>query len=738
MIKKLEITNMGRLKSVKTDGDEQYFKRNTFIYGKNTYGKSTLTAIFRSLKENNPDFIVGRKTINSQKQLVKVTFDDGSEYRYSTDEKVWNNHYKNIAIFDNYFVRENIYTRNQQIGHEQQKDIEAFMLGTKGAKYNIDIEKLAEQIKENSKTQILINAEYSRNKHLLGGLDFKSFLLLKQVDDADQEVKKEQKKLNRIKNAELISQKLKDLRDLLKKYENFDISKIDRNLTVNSEPITFHFEKYINQKESKSSYGTFLQIGSKLRVRSTIEYCPFCTQEIKLDTAQKFIDAIDSIYNESYKNLNVNLKEATSLFSDTDFLQRIEILKKDFKQVDYEIDIDFSLVESHIKNCQQSILDKKENLQKDLDKSSFTILLKNLTILITDIGIKLTEFEKPVEKKDAIEQTIRNLLANKNRHGSWKDRCKKYSTAQSQNEKLGVQKSTLWKEYLNYASSLSDTMLKDMNAFLSACNCSFIVKQFSFQGNKRQDLLVLSLEGHKISNDGNDSAMTIKNSLSTSDKWILALAFFLTTVKNDNEVKIVIMDDPVSSFDSDRKRIILKELEKAFIKTDKQLVLLTHEKGFFRLLNFELKNNPSVVFLQLIFDNIQGSNFAVCNPIEDPEFMNDYNCWIADMKKSLESSDLALIKKAHSKIRHVIEHNLKVKFPLELTTNEKTIKEMLEKLEKSGGSYEQTTPRSEIVGLLPNIDHHDNSGNKQYPLEELGLEDYRKNIKDMFDILKIL
>lgn len=72
MIKKLEIGNVGRFKSAKTDGDEQYFKQNTFIYGKNTYGKSTLTAILRSLKENNPDFIVGRKTIGSQKQSVKI------------------------------------------------------------------------------------------------------------------------------------------------------------------------------------------------------------------------------------------------------------------------------------------------------------------------------------------------------------------------------------------------------------------------------------------------------------------------------------------------------------------------------------------------------------------------------------------------------------------------------------------------------------------------------------------
>lgn len=32
MINKLEISNVGRFKSSKTDGDKQYFKKSTFIY----------------------------------------------------------------------------------------------------------------------------------------------------------------------------------------------------------------------------------------------------------------------------------------------------------------------------------------------------------------------------------------------------------------------------------------------------------------------------------------------------------------------------------------------------------------------------------------------------------------------------------------------------------------------------------------------------------------------------------
>ncbi len=196
MIKKLEINNVGRFKSSKTDGDEQFFKKNTFVYGKNTYGKSTLTAIFRSLMENNPDYLIGRKTIGSQNQAVKIIPEITTpigEYRYTTHEGKWSSNYKDIIIFDNHFVRESVYTQNQQIGQEQQKNIEAFMLGAKGAEYNIKISGLINQIAENTKTQTSVSTEYTRNKNLLGGLPFDDFLELTKISDIDKKIEKEQK-----------------------------------------------------------------------------------------------------------------------------------------------------------------------------------------------------------------------------------------------------------------------------------------------------------------------------------------------------------------------------------------------------------------------------------------------------------------------------------------------------------------------------------------------------------------
>lgn len=741
MFKKIEIINVGRFKSAKTESDEQFFKKNTFIYGKNTFGKSTLTSIFRSLKENKPDYIIGRKTIGTQKQSVKiipeVTTPTG-EYRYTTDEAKWSSGYKDIIVFDNHFVRECVYTQNQQIGQEQQKNIEVFMLGAKGVEYNVKIAGLTEQITENTKTQTSVNGEYTRNKHLFGGLTFEAFLGLSEVADIDKKIEKKQKDLDKVKNSELISSKLGSIKTLLGRYKDFDVTKISEKLSVNSELITKHFEGHVNQKESKQSYSAFLQSGAKLRSRTENEYCPFCTQEVKEDSVKEFLATIDLIYNDKYRNLQQSIKVAEDLFPQESFSAEIEKIKTDLKQAGYALEIDFSDIDGLFESCEKAIANKKDDLSSGFDTTVFADISTKAEAHISTIDAELVNFKNPTEKKAELEISLKTLEASKERFGSWKDQCENYLKAQKESKTLSAEKTKLWKEYLVYADRLSAAMLRDINDVLAACNCDFTVHKFSFKGNQRQDLLVLSMSGSEISNDGDDSQMTVKNSLSDSDKWVLALAFFLATVKNDTTIKVVVMDDPVSSFDSNRKKAVLTEIKRILSVTDKQLIILTHEKGFYQLLHAESAGDTTTAFLRICLDSVNGSDFTVCNPLEDAEFMSDYNCWITDMKRARSSHDIAVVKNAHGCIRKVIEHVLRVKYPIELTKEIDTIGGMLTKLEESGGAYATNSKRTEINAILTNLIHHDNSANGQYPVADLGIDDYKKDIKDAFDLIKKL
>ena len=740
IFKQIEICNVGRFKSAKTIGDSKHFKKSTFVYGKNTFGKSTLTSIFRSLKENDQDYIVGRKTIGTQNQKVKLIPDVVTpigEYRYTTPEAKWSAEFKDLIIFDNHFVHESVYTQSQQIGKEQQKSIEAFMLGSTGAEYNARINSLTEQISKNTRIQTATSGEYSRNKHLLGGLAFDKFLELIEVKDADSKIVKAQNDVDRQKNSTLISGKLTGIKQLLERYKNFDVKPLSTNLTLNEDLIVDHFKEHVNQRESKHAYDIFLQMGSKLRSRKPDERCPFCTQQIGDGTAANFFSAIDLIYNNKYKELQKVIGEAENLFSDGSFSVSVGNIEKDLQQAGYALEIDFSDIDELFAPCEKAIKDKKDDLSNQFDTSPFDLLFERVKAHITAIDAELVTFQNPADQNIRLKKVLDELRANKERFGPWKARCDEYIKARNDNQTISTEKALLWDEYLRYAGGLSSSMLADINAVLTAASCNFSVREFNFMGNQRQDLLVLTMGGGEISNEGENSEMTVKNSLSDSDKWILALAFFLATVKNDASIKVVVMDDPVSSFDSDRKRIILKEIKKVLDNTGKQLILLTHEKSFYHLLHSEYSADNESVFLKILFDG-QGSDFDVCNPDEDAEFMSEFNCWIFDMKKANSSQDLSFVRSAHSNIRRVIEHLLKSKYPLELTKEYDTVEKMLTRLEQVGGPYATISRRSDIYSILINESHHDNSGATQYPAGLLGVDDYKNDIRNAFAVIKLL
>ena len=67
MIEKIElIKNVGKYYNFSTSDDDLSFKKNTIIYARNGYGKTTLTNIIRSYYKNDPEYIMGRKTLGSE------------------------------------------------------------------------------------------------------------------------------------------------------------------------------------------------------------------------------------------------------------------------------------------------------------------------------------------------------------------------------------------------------------------------------------------------------------------------------------------------------------------------------------------------------------------------------------------------------------------------------------------------------------------------------------------------
>jgi wobble nucleotide-excising tRNase len=122
------IGSVGRFRAASASGDVT-FKKFTLIFGENGRGKTTLCSILRSLQNNDPAIIIGRKTLgDSRDPNIVLAFQNGPILFKGGQ---WNAAHTKLRIFDAQYVAENVYF-GDGIGTDQRRNLCRVMLGRDG------------------------------------------------------------------------------------------------------------------------------------------------------------------------------------------------------------------------------------------------------------------------------------------------------------------------------------------------------------------------------------------------------------------------------------------------------------------------------------------------------------------------------------------------------------------------------------------------------------------------------
>jgi wobble nucleotide-excising tRNase len=131
MIHKIErLISIGKFRNYQATGDVA-LKKIGLVYGDNGGGKTTLTAILRSLTQNKPELIIRRKstnqTTNQAAQIIQrsATGDINHNFNPATG---WTSPFLGLEIFDIHFVNENIYS-GFEFNDEHKKHLHQFVIG---------------------------------------------------------------------------------------------------------------------------------------------------------------------------------------------------------------------------------------------------------------------------------------------------------------------------------------------------------------------------------------------------------------------------------------------------------------------------------------------------------------------------------------------------------------------------------------------------------------------------------
>ena len=740
MLKQIKvIKNVGRFFDYSAQPNTSLKKLN-IIYGVNGSGKTMLSAILRSLKTNNPNFIIERKTLGSTTpQKVIIEFSNNTAI---FDNGAWNKHISEIEVFDTNFIDSNVYS-GSFVGKNTRKNLLEFVVGEQGVTLANKIDQNDQEIRINNKKIEEIKNQINRITQ--GKITIDNFIYFEKKDDVDIKIDKLKERINTQKKSQIISDseelgelsltsvKADDLNAMLKK-------QID-DVSAESEKI---FKKHIEDCLDKNGEHW---ISSGLKYLK-YEKCPFCGQLI---SGLSLVAAYKDYFNQSYKKLksdiadeisNIkNLLSRTELFSIDKKLEKnstllkfwgqyIELNEKE-KLINQVFDYnELNLIQDSLLTSLENIFEKK--LASPLEKMALTeeileyieqikVIKSKIDIyndLIKQINEKIKSKKQEIKSDNLIvlETKLKILELNKERFQENTDKlCKEYIKFEKETSLLKKQKSLNRKNLDDYLKNVFDKYQNKINEYLRKFNASFEITKAKgeYAGGKAGASYKLLINNSEVGIGPKDQSIptpNFKNTLSSGDKSTLAFAFFIAKLELENNLqdRIIVIDDPISSLDIYRKERTQQVISSLEPKV-KQIIVLTHDFDFASLL-WDANNNATST---LVIKNHGGQSQIRYYDLEE-EGKTSYQYNLFKLKAYVSPNFIGEPIDVAKCIRPLLEGHLKrMWYPDDEFQGCSMLGHMIKKINES-------SPSERIFKLKPYIEEiaHINEYSKQFHHDE--------------------
>jgi len=222
-------------------------------------------------------------------------------------------------------------------------------------------------------------------------------------------------------------------------------------------------------------------------------------------------------------------------------------------------------------------------------------------------------------------------------------------------------------EYKVFAEPIFNKYIQATNSYLQRFNPNLKLLSFDPENTlltgQFHIFMTFLVHGRKVqfkTADSSTKISSVKFSLSEGDKNSIAIAFFLAHLESiDISKKIIVFDDPMSSFDSGRKNTTMNILA-GFCEKCKQFIMLTHD------IHFAKDFYDRVDFLDVI--NLKIENNGVTSSLQYHDIQQEV---LSSLQKDLMTVNNYLIAQDGSEIqrrevirciRPILEGMLKIKY----------------------------------------------------------------------------
>ncbi|MCG8622156.1 MAG: AAA family ATPase [Proteobacteria bacterium] len=693
MIKKIRcIKNIGQFDNIAPDEDTE-LTPFSLCHADNGRGKTTLTAILRSLAVGKPEFIKERHRLGATHppEVVLSYFDEvsHSDKEFVFQNGGWSATLDNIAIFDDVFVADNVCS-GIDVSSETQQNQHELILGQEGAKLYGALQHHIEITKNH--TRKITELGKAIPEVMRGPYGVDAFCNLTPDENIDAKIAEAERGLKAAQSVQEIQQRA-GFSEL--KLPDFEIDAISKILGTELGDISSDVENRIQGHIKKlGESGTKWVADGMQRVASVSdgldkEACPFCAQDLE---GSDLFTHYRAYFSEEYINLKTTIEEMGVKINKSHSGDELATFERNasgamqtghFWQDFCEIpptDIDTKAIARDWVSVRDAILEalrKKyrsplEGMSLSEDTMEAVRRYQQRVGEVAKLSNQLAEANKIIAstKKDAgsgnpslLENELNKLHAHKRRFTpEVMPRCDAYM--EEKNAKLSAEshREQARDDLKAYQENIFSTYSNMVNDYLDKFGASFQIEKMRSSGHSAgasSDYQIV-IKQKSVKLKSNDFSPSFKNTLSAGDRNALALAFFFASLERDAglEEKIVVLDDPITSLDKHRRQRTCEEIKKLASRV-KQVIILSHFEPFlFELWHMLGENERSAIRInrtrngsEIIFWDVHKDNI--------PE--HDKNYELVDTY--LQAADSEKAHEVAKALRPMLEAFIRVAFP---------------------------------------------------------------------------
>lgn len=619
----LSLKNVGRFTSLTPAGDVE-FKRLTLIYGLNGYGKTTLVGVLRSLASGDRAYVDERHTLGvADEATAEIRLEKGTA-KFS--KGAWSTTETRLEIFDSTFVNDNVFT-GEHVGSEHRKNLYEVVVGAAAVQLVKEIDELDVEARkiatENSKI------EGTLREKIQAPFSIDDFIALSAVPDLTQKiadcttqlsaVRKQREILARGQLDALSAPALPQLQAVLGK----SVAEVSK---AAEERVRRHLQRLDHRGEAWIRQGvSYLE---------DEEVCPFCGQDTaSVDLLKLYSEYFSNAYRENVVEIERSLNQLDQTFGDmaVSSVQK-RVLANDACIQGWADLADLSAAGfvfdgleqawRHVRGVMRDRLQRKvanptrsiaEDAElaaavKDYEDARGRLVEHNSAVQAANLKIGDLKQQAAGIKAETLEEELRRLRNMEIRTTLEVDGLvAKLISGRARRQAIDEGKKELKAKLETTAAGILASYQAAINRLLQGFGANFSVTNArpSFAGGKASSTYQIELNDVEIDiGDARTPRGTpcFRTALSTGDKSTLALAFFLARLEQEPDIakKCVIIDDPLSSFDSFRATYTQHEVA-VLARRAAQAVVLSHDERF---LDGVMKNSEktTTTTLQIVRD----------------------------------------------------------------------------------------------------------------------------------------